>query len=262
MGSMSSGTEHAPRVSLPSGLLVERFDARVWPDAVLDALFSDGFPAFITADQEAKKYIGRVREWFPHLYIAVVADGDVLVAVGWGVPIRWNGDVSDLPAGYSATLCEAVELHEAAGDADTFVICGAIVHPGRKGSGLAASLIEALCGLADQQGLDRVIAPLRPTLKHRYPLTPIEEYVAWVRDDGAPFDPWLRLHSRVGGAVIATASQSQTMTGTVAEWEAWSEMALPATGDYVIPGGLSLLHIDHQQDLGTYVEPNIWVRHR
>ena len=34
------------------------------------------------------------------------------------------------------------------------------------------------------------------------------------------------------------------------------------SGDYVIPQGLSVLRIDREADLGTYVEPNIWIRHR
>jgi hypothetical protein len=55
------------------------------------------------------------------------------------------------------------------------------------------------------------------------------------RPDGAPLDPWLRTHWRLGGQIIATAPQSQTMTGTVQEWEAWTGMVLPATGEYVIP---------------------------
>jgi hypothetical protein len=52
------------------------------------------------------------------------------------------------------------------------------------------------------------------------------------------------------------------MTGTVAEWETWCGMALPATGDHVVPGGLSTSHIDRGMDQGLYVEPNVWVRHR
>lgn len=57
-------------------------------------------------------------------------------------------------------------------------------------------------------------------------------------------------------------SVSQTMTSTIAEWEAWTGMAFPATGDYIIPDGLSILHIDRTANLGMYVEPNVWVRHR
>ena len=145
----------------------------------------------------------------------------------------------------------------------TLVICGDVVHQARrKGSGLADALITGLSQLADDALWPRVIAPLRPTLKRLYPLAGIDDYAAWTRDDGAPFDPWLRTHWCLGGRVIASAPVSQTMTGTVAEWEAWTGMAFPATGDYVIPEGLSVLHIDLTADRGVYVEPNVWVRHR
>jgi hypothetical protein len=35
-----------------------------------------------------------------------------------------------------------------------------------------------------------------------------------------------------------------------------------ATGDYVIPDGLSTLHIDRASDSGTYPEPDVRTRHR
>jgi hypothetical protein len=136
------------------------------------------------------------------------------------------------------------------------------VHPDRRGLGLAGELLTALRRLAEDRGLVRVIAPVRPTLKTRYPLTPIERFAAWTRVDGSPLDPWVRTHWRLGARIIATAFRSQVMTGTVAEWEAWTGLALPDSGDYVIPDGLSTLHIDRAADLGTYVEPNIWLQHR
>ncbi len=44
------------------------------------------------------------------------------------------------------------------------------------------------------------------------------------------------------------------MTGTVDEWQAWTGMVFPARGD-VIPGGLSPVHIDEENDRGTCTEP-------
>ena len=241
---------------------VERFDARKWPEEHLEALFAEGFPQFIVADQDVKNLIGPVRDAFDRLDIVLVADGDLPVAAGWGVPIRWDGEKADLPGGYTDSLRRAVDLHSIGGMPDTLVICAGVVHPGRKGTGLARSLIGALVALAEREGLARVIAPLRPTLKHRYPLTSIDDYATWTRADGMPFDPWLRLHVRLGAQVLATAPRSQTMTGSVADWESWTGMAFPATGTYVIPGGLSVLRIDRDRDRGVYVEPNIWVQHR
>ena len=53
-----------------------------------------------------------------------------------------------------------------------------------------------------------------------------------------------------------------TITGTVAEWEGWTGMLFPESGDYVVPGALELVTIDREADLGTYVEPNVWMHHQ
>ena len=133
--------------------------------------------------------------------------------------------------------------------------------PSLKGRGLAARTLEALRETAKEAGWRQVIAPVRPTMKARYPVTPIETFVRWTRDDGLAHDPWIRTHQRLGADILAPAPASQTMTGTVAEWEGWTGMAFPESGDYVIPDGLSLLRIDGQTDQGVYQEPNVWMRH-
>ena len=241
---------------------VERFDAREWSKEVLDGLFAEGFPAFIVADPVGHEYIVRVREWFANYNLMLVGAGEQPAATGWGVPIRWNGTVADLPWGYSDTLRRAVEGHEKGHSPNTLVICGGIVHAAMARQGVAASLIGALRDWGPCGELPQVIAPVRPTLKHRYPLTPIETFARWVRPDGLPLDPWLRTHVRSGGQIIAMAPHSQTMVGTVAQWEEWTMMQFPATGHYVIPDGLSTLYVDRAQDQGTYTEPNVWVQHR
>ncbi|MGW4537348.1 hypothetical protein ACWEOP_05620 [Streptomyces chartreusis] len=242
-------------------LTVERTDARAWPDEQMQELFSEGFPEFITADRLAKQYIGRIREWFAHLDLTLVDDHGTPVATGWGIPIRWDGRPETLPTGYTQAMIRAVEGREQGVDPDTLVICGAIVTPSLKGRGLAAETLRGLRQLAEDAGWPRVIAPVRPTLKARYPLTSIDAFMRWTREDGMALDPWIRTHQRLGARILAAAPESQTMTGTIAEWEGWTGMAFPETGDYVIPGGLSLLRLDHSADQGIYIEPNIWMQH-
>ena len=125
----------------------------------------------------------------------------------------------------------------------------------------AGALLTGMRDLAEQRGLQRVIVPLRPTLKARYPLTPIERFASWTRADGSPLDPWLRTHARLGGRVIATTTRPQTMTGTVAQWETWTDLAFPDSGSYVIPGALDTLRVDLDADRCTLVEPGIWIQH-
>jgi hypothetical protein len=38
-------------------------------------------------------------------------------------------------------------------------------------------------------------------MKHRYPLTPIDRYLSWRREDGTHLDPWLRTHERLGANI-------------------------------------------------------------
>lgn len=234
---------------------------RVRSDTALAELFGGGWPAFISADQVVSEHLERVREWFADLEL-VLLDGDQPVAAGWAVPLSWNGSVPTLPGGYTDAMVRAVRGRELDVAPDTLVVMAAQVHPARQGSGLAGELIAALCALAADRGLARVVAPLRPAAKARYPLTPIDQYASWTRADGLPLDPWQRTHARLGARTIATTAASQTMTGTVAQWERWTGLALPSTGTYVIADGLAPLTVDRERGTGTYVEPGIWVQHR
>ncbi|MFC7547294.1 hypothetical protein [Plantactinospora sp. GCM10030261] len=256
-------------------------------------LFAGSWPEFIFHDQAAKEYLDRRGAYFADLDFLLVDDGtrtdggtraggsraggsraggsrsgsaqtggERIVAAGWGVPLRWHGTVEDLPAGYTDSLARAVLGHESRVRPDTLVVMGGMVRTDEQGRGWAGRLVAAMRDLAVARGLRRVIAPVRPTAKVRYPLIPIESYATWRRPDGEPFDPWLRTHVRLGGSIIGTAPRSQTMTGTVTEWESWTGLPLPGSGDFVIPDGLSTLRVDRLADTGVYHEPNVWVRHR
>lgn len=244
-------------------LRTERTDARTWPVEQMKELFSESFPEFITADRLVSAYIGRVREWFPTWNLTLVDEDEdeVPVAAGWGVPVRWDGSVEGLPSGYTDSLVRAVEGRERGVAPDTLVICGAVVTPSLTGRGLAGETLLALRRAALDSGLTQVVAPVRPTTKARYPLTPIETFMRWRRPDGTALDPWIRTHERLGAEILATAPASQTMTGTVAQWEKWTGLALPDSGEYVVPDGLGLLRVDRTTDEGVYQEPNVWMRH-
>lgn len=241
-------------------LLAEAMNARPRNDAQMQSLFSDGFPPFITADREVPKYIRRIRSVFADLEI-VLLDDSRIVAAAWGVPIRWSGEQVDLPDGYTHTLRVALEHHDEGIKANTLVVMAAQVHPACRGRGIATAALDALRDVASARGWDKMIAPVRPTSKSLYPLIPIETFAVWVREDGLSVDPWIRTHQRMGGRIIATAPMSQTMTGSCAEWEAWTGLPLPGSGKFVFADGLSVLTVDADQDVGTYDEPNVWIEH-
>jgi hypothetical protein len=83
----------------------------------MEALFAEGFPPFITADQEVKRHIGRVRELFAALDIVLVDGSGEPAATGWGVPIAWSGGVDDLPSSFADVRRRTVARHRS-GPAD------------------------------------------------------------------------------------------------------------------------------------------------
>src|SRR5205823_5628029 len=135
------------------------------------------------------------------------------------------------------------------------------IRPAAQGGGLSRAMLEGMREVGRRHGLGALLAPVRPSWKERYPLTPIERYARWTREDGLPFDPWIRTHVRLGGEILRPEPQSMRISGTVAEWEDWTETAFPESGEYVFPHGLAPLAVDREHDLGLYFEPNLWMVH-
>ena len=136
-----------------------------------------------------------------------------------------------------------------------------MVTPRLQGRGISRVMLAALRDNARRLGFAELYAPLRPTDKHREPLTPFAEYVARRREDGLPYDSWVRTHLRLGAQVIKVAPCSMVIAGTLAEWRRWTGLPFDKSGSSIVPGALSPVHVSLEQDHAVYVEPNLWVCH-
>ncbi len=230
-------------------------------DAEAAETFRERWPEFIFHDELSKKYLARVGQYFGRFDVVALSEDGAVMAGGWGVPIAWDGTVDDLPSGYDDAMGRAVEGYEQGRPATTLSFMAAAVGSAFDKRGLATAVLEELSRRAYAQGLAHVIAPLRPTWKHRYPTVPMAEYATWARADGLSIDPWIRTHQRMGTRLLGPARQSMVIAGTVAEWESWAGMVFPVTGDYVVPDALDLVHVDVERDRAVYVEENLWVQH-
>lgn len=198
-----------------------------------------------------------------HQVLLLDAD-DQLLGFGASVPLGWDGTVAGLPAGWDGAVTAAADLLDRVGDgtsANTVCALSITLAPGATGGGLAGRMLEAIKAAAAGIGATTVIVPVRPVLKTRHPRTPMAEFLTWRTDDGRDFDPWLRLHRAAGGEVLGIADPSMTVTGSIADWQRWTELPLSGSGEHLIPGGLSPLVIDRQAGTGVYREANVWVAH-
>jgi hypothetical protein len=224
---------------------------------------TDVWPEYNEHGDVLNEYWLRLDEDFREFqFILYDESRDVALAHGHSVPLRWDGTLAGLPAGIDRGFADAVRLFDGGGEPNTLSALAVEVPPAHQGGGHSRTMIGAMRNIAAEHGFDSLIAPLRPTWKERYPLTPIERYAWWTRADGLPFDPWIRLHVRLGAEIMQPVPQSLQITGTVTEWEEWTGTAFPESGTYVFPQCLAPPAIDREADLGAYWEPNVWVRHR
>jgi GNAT superfamily N-acetyltransferase len=252
-------------------LTIELVSLHERPDLLgkADELVASLWPTFVLKDPVAGRYWPKLSSpslaAFQTLAVETGNGTQTVVAVADAVPFALDRDGDPAAAlpddGWDGVLRDGVELMLSGGQANALSALAITVHPAQRGSGLAERLIEAMKQAARTAGLSALVAPIRPTRKALYPLQPFDEYCAWTRADGMPFDPWIRTHSRLGARIIKVAPRSMAVPGTVASWEAWTGLRFPATGRYAVPGALAPVWIDRAADTGMYVEPNLWMKH-
>jgi GNAT superfamily N-acetyltransferase len=232
------------------------------PDLV-GAMWSmaNDWPAFMRNDPVAGVFFVQLPDAFPeHQLLALDGEGSVVGKVN-SVPFAWTGDDGDLPErGWDAIL-ERAFAERGRGAVPTAVsLVEARVVREQRGAGLSYRLLHAARDNVRRLGLRDLFGPVRPTAKE--PGTPMSEYVAKVRDDGLPADPWLRVHVRIGARIVKVCPLSMTVPGTLAQWREWTGLALTSSGAVDVPGALTPVHVAVEHDHAVYVEPNVWLHHR
>ena len=233
------------------------------PDLVGAARQLNGsvWPEFMFHDAVADRLWHRLEGTFGDYQTMWVDDDEHVVAVGNTVPLVWDNAVDHLPIGWDDAFERAVNDYDAGCEPTVLCAIQATVDRSLQGQGLSRMVLRGMRHRAAQAGLAALIAPVRPMWKSRYPLTPLDRYIRWTQLDGSPFDPWLRTHWRLGAQIVKVADPSMMIESSVAEWEAWTAMQFPESGQYIVPGALNPVAIDVEADRGWYIEPNVWMRH-
>lgn len=224
-------------------------------------LHREGWPEFMRKDEKADLYWDLLMTVFSDFQILLCDDNENVLAVGNSIPIFWDGTIEGLPSGWEGAFEKGAIGYEKRIKPNALSALAIVVDPKFLGKGLSSIVIKAVKDTAKKNGLNNFIVPLRPSLKSRYPLIPIEKYIEWKNEDGLPFDPWLRTHFKVGGKVLVIASQSMIIKGTIPEWEQWAKMRFPESGNYIVPCALTPVVMDCENNVGVYVEPNVWLKH-
>jgi GNAT superfamily N-acetyltransferase len=224
-----------------------------------------GIAAFLFHDAVSVALFDRVCQLFPE-YTVIASDPERPrdpVAVLYTAPFTWAADpAGELPpGGYDAVLLAAAADQLAGRRGNVVSALLAMVRPELRGRGVSAVMLGAARRNAAGLGHSSLVAPVRPIRKDREPHVPMAEYAARTRPDGLPEDPWLRVHARVGGRMVAVAPCSMTIRAPLDRWREWTGLPFDVAGPVVVPGGLAPVLCDVVHDVAVYVEPNVWYHH-
>lgn len=221
----------------------------------------EGWPPFMLESEIAGRLFGRCFTDWPELQFVLVNPDDQIIATNNCMPLAWDGEDDHLPDGWDDQVMRSVRDHDEGRAVDTLGAMQIVVRGDAQGRGLSGTMVLAMRAAARERGYRALIACVRPNLKPLYPLTPLDRYAAWTREDGLPFDPWIRQHARLGGRIVRPSPRSMTIRGAVADWEAWTGMRFPDSGDYVVEGATQPVAIDRERDEGLYFDQNVWMVH-
>lgn len=231
---------------------------------LLPALGDSVWPAFMRNDPTASLAYATFAHLSPELALVVTLPDEPSRPVAKALAVPWcaAGDGrDDLPDGGWDELIRWSSIDRLLGRPPTSACALEIgIHPDLRGIGLSSRLVAGLRHAAASAGLDRLVAPVRPSGKHLEPHEPMSSYVARRREDGLLHDPWLRVHERAGARVDRIAEQSMVIVAPLDDWRGWT--GLPFTGDeQLVEQALVPVTIDQRSQLGIYVEPNVWMIH-
>ena len=223
---------------------------------------ANAWAEFMLQDPVAIEYWSQLIEAFPQHQLMVL-DNQEIVAVINSVPLRFDKSFEALPEGGAEWgIVKSITDFKDKRTPNCLMAVQIVVPRAHQGKGLSRIATKKLIGLAKELNIDSVIVPLRPSEKQQYPLIPLKDYITWQNKDGLPFDHWLRVHIKLGAEVFNICGKSMQIIGTIEQWESWTRLRFPGTGEYVIPGAICPLVIDTDANQGCYTEPNIWLVHR
>lgn len=239
-------------------LSTQRSDYREWVAPV-----SEVWPEFMHHDSVAIQYWDGLHEDFGVYQFALRdPETDAVAAKVNSVPLAWQGNLQELPEmGWDWALIQSAEDRHAGREPRVLCAIQIAIPAAFQGQGVSKLALHHMRQLAAEHGLNRLIAPVRPSQKSRYPLTSIDRYIKWRRTDGQLFDAWLRVHERAGAELVKPCHQAMRIEGSIAEWEAWTGLRFPESGPYVVEGALNPVEMDVESNRGVYIEPNVWMAH-
>lgn len=219
------------------------------------------WPKFVDGENVMRTYWGFIEDKFPDHQLLLIIDNQS-AAVANTAAFYWDRTDEEIDdGGIYWALRKISHDYYSNIEPNTLVALQVLINPAFQGSGLSYHCVEELLSFGKMKKYLRLVIPLRPSMKHNYPLISTADYMDWKNDDHWPYDPWLRVHAKFGAKLVKKC-RGISVAGTKKEWESWTGLKFLSAGDYVIPGGLNTVHFEPHEELTIYEQENVWAIHK
>jgi hypothetical protein len=226
---------------------------------IQDEICHKAFPIFLYGSEAAVNSWDKMIEYYEEYQLLLLYE-DKIVCVFNCMPMNLDFSDENLPEeAFNWGLEKGIKDFEDGKEIDAAMGVQIIIPKEYQGKGISSTAVVEIKSMCVKMGIRKLIIPIRPTLKSKYPINDMDNYINWKNENGLPFDPWLRVHVKQKGKIIGTCINALEIKGTVEQWEKWTNMKFPTSGMYVVEGALCPININRENNLGTYNEPNVWV---
>lgn len=214
-----------------------------------NTITSELWPEFMLHDPVSNRNWGKLFDIFSEFQFSLESNGEI-IGIANCIPYFWDKPFEELPErGWDWVFEKGVTDNLQGTKPNILNGLQIAVNRDYQGRGVSSMILREMISIAQSYGYKYVTVPVRPSLKSKYPLISIDNYIKWKREDGLPYDPWLRVHIRIGGRIIKPCHEAMYISGTIEDWEEWTDLKFYETDEYIIPGALEPVRIDVNKNI-------------
>ena len=223
----------------------------------IENLHKDTWPDFFKGSQVIKDYWSKLYVEFPEYQFCLVNQKDEVVAAINTIPIKWSGNKDDVPSGWDDGLKKAFSTD----NKNTLFILAGAIKASEKGKKLSYEILKLAKNISFVLGFSHVLAPVRPVFKKDFKDKSLEEYAKLKTANNFPFDPWLKVHEKIGGKIVSYCNESQFVEGTLEQWKLWTGNTFKKSGLYNVNDAMQKIEINIEENTGKYFDQAIMYSH-
>ncbi len=219
------------------------------------------FPRVLSASSVIIRNWPKLEQYFPKQQHFLFSDQGELLGFINSLPFHYAGSLEDLPEnGWDWMIVKGITDYENGNHPNYLGGLQVIVLKKHQGRGYSKIILSHAKKVLRNSSLSKLLIPIRPTKKHLFPSMSMEEYLL-KQEQNKTYDPWIRTHLSGGAQIVKVCTDSMTIQGDVPFWEKLFDKKINSSGQHVLTGALAPIRIDLENNIGRYVEANIWVKY-